>query len=270
MEKFITANHTALRIADSEQGKVTLVLLHGYLESLDSWSDLIPLLTDRYRVIAVDLPGHGISEVKGEIHTMEFLADVVEGVLDRVQAGRCFMVGHSMGGYVAEAFAEKFPEKLEGLILLHSTPDPDTEEKKENRRREIELVRQDKTDLLASLFASRGFSPENRKRFRNRIMEMEEQIEMTDNEGIIALLRGMMERPDRNETLRKLKVPQLFIFGRHDEFIPVEAAEKIIGNHPQAEVAWLEHSGHMGFIEEPEVVAAIIRGFIDRHTQHRS
>ena len=76
MEKFIVAAETALRISDSQQGDTTLVLLHGYLESLEVWEDFTKLLTPYYRVIAIDIPGHGISEVRGEVHSMEFVADV--------------------------------------------------------------------------------------------------------------------------------------------------------------------------------------------------
>lgn len=151
MEKFIVAAETALRISDSQQGDTTLVLLHGYLESLEVWEDFTKLLTPYYRVIAIDIPGHGISEVRGEVHSMEFVADVLKGVLDKQGVARCFVAGHSMGGYVAEAFAARYPEMLQGLILFHSTPNADTDAKKEDRRREIELIRSDKKELIASL-----------------------------------------------------------------------------------------------------------------------
>lgn len=264
MEKFMVANGTALRVADSGKGETTVALLHGYLESLEIWDELTTLLAPRYRVIAIDIPGHGISEVKGEVHTMEFIADVMRDLLDKLGVKRCVLAGHSMGGYAAEAFAEKYPERLMGLVLFHSTPDPDTEEKKANRLREIELIRQDKKELLATMFAPKGFAPENRRRLQSRISELEEQTTMTEDDGIAALLRGMMQRKDSNEMLRKLAVPQLFIFGRNDEFIPVETAEAIIRNHPQAQAAWLEHSGHMGPVEEPAAAAAILDNFIGK------
>lgn len=263
MEKFIMAHETALRISDSQKGEITLVLLHGYLESLEIWEDFAKLLTPYYRIIAIDLPGHGISQVKGEIHTMAFLADVLKGVLDKQGVSRCFVAGHSMGGYVAEAFAARYPEMLQGFILFHSTPNADTEEKKEDRRREIELIRADKKELIASLFAPKGFAEVNRKRLISRIEQFQELITENDNEGIIALLRGMIERDDMNEMLHQLNVPQLFIFGKLDEFIPADRAEALASAHPQANVAWLEHSGHMGFLEEPEESARIIRAFMD-------
>ena len=105
MEKFIMAAGTALRISDTLKGGTTVVLLHGYLESLEIWGDFMKELAMHYRVLAIDIPGMGISQVRGEVHTMEFLADVLKGVLDKQGVERCFVVGHSMGGYVAEALA---------------------------------------------------------------------------------------------------------------------------------------------------------------------
>lgn len=261
----MVANGVALRVSDrgNRQGSV-VVLLHGYLETLDVWSDFTELLSPQHRVVALDLPGHGLSQVKGEVHTMEFLADVVAGVLDKLGIDRCFVVGHSMGGYVAEAFAAAYPERLWGLVLFHSTPNPDTEEKKENRRREIDLIRAGKKETLATLFAPKGFAEVNRTRLWDQIATQEEMACMSEDEGIVALLGGLMQRRDQNDMLRKLNVPQLFIFGRMDGFIPVETAEMLQKAHPQAEVAWLDHSGHMGFLEEPERSAEILNDFFAR------
>lgn len=108
-----------------------------------------PLLYKRVRVVTLDLPGHGISEVRGECHSMEYLADVVRDALQALGIARCTLVGHSMGGYVALAFCERHPEMLDGLVLFSSTPNADTEEKRENRRREIALVRAGKKEQLA-------------------------------------------------------------------------------------------------------------------------
>lgn len=274
MEKFIMAAGTALRISDSGYGrtaagknpdgsKPTIVLLHGYLESLDVWDDFTKLLTPKLRVIALDLPGHGVSEVKGDVHTMEFLADVVRGVLEEQGVDRCVLAGHSMGGYAALAFLRKYPELLDGFILFHSFPGADSAETQERRQREIDIVLSGKKDLLANTVAA-GFAERNRKRFADEIADLSEQVLLTEEAGIVALLRGMSERPDNSEMLRESEVPQLFIFGRYDEYITVEAAEDMVAKHPQAEVLWLEDSGHMGFVEEPQKSAEAIIDFCQR------
>ena len=256
------AGSTALHIADSGVGEKCVVLLHGYLESMYVWDDFTSLLTPSVRVITVDIPGHGISEVKGEVHTMEMVADVLHEMLNSLGIEKVTMVGHSMGGYVSLAFCARYPEQLEGLVLLSSSPNPDTDLKKENRRREIALVRAGKKDALARVAPEAGFAEHNRRRLKSYIDDLVECVHITEDDGIVALLGGMIERVDQNEMLRKCSVPQLFIMGKHDAYIPVEAAEAIIANNPQAEVAWLENSGHMGFIEEPEACAEALLKFV--------
>ena len=256
------AGSTALHIADSGVGEKCVVLLHGYLESMYVWDDFTSLLTPSVRVITVDIPGHGISEVKGEVHTMEMVADVLHEMLNSLGIEKVTMVGHSMGGYVSLAFCARYPEQLEGLVLLSSSPNPDTDLKKENRRREIALVRAGKKDALARVAPEAGFAEHNRRRLKSYIDDLVECVHITEDDGIVALLGGVIERVDQNEMLRKCGVPQLFIMGKHDAYIPVEAAEAIIANNPQAEVAWLENSGHMGFIEEPEACAEALLKFV--------
>lgn len=261
-EKFMMAGPTALHVCDSEKGDKCVVLLHGYLESMLVWEDFVPFLYKEVRVVTLDLPGHGLSVVTGEEHSMEFLSDTVADALRALGIAHCTLVGHSMGGYVALAFCERHPDMLDGLVLLSSTPNADTPEKAENRRREIALVKAGKKDALARFAPAAGFAEENRFRMKDYIEDLTEQVFVTEDEGIVALLNGMIARKDLNDMLRDSKVPQLFILGRKDSYIPVEAAEKIVSEHPGAQVLWLENSGHMGFLEEPEAAAQAILDFV--------
>ena len=261
-EKFLMAGPVALHVADSGKGEKCVVLLHGYLESMYVWDDFTPLLTPQVRVVTVDIPGHGISQVLGEKHTMEQMAGVVRDMLDALDIERCTLVGHSMGGYITLAFAALYPERLDGLVLLSSTPNPDTDPKRENRQREIELVKAGKKDALARVAPEAGFAEQNRRRLKDYIDDLTECVHITEDDGIVALLGGMMERADQNEMMRKLTVPQLFIMGKKDPYIPLEAAEAIVASHPQAKVSWLDESGHMGFIEQPAECAAALLEFV--------
>ena len=263
MGKFTSLGSTAVHYSDSERGSRVLVLLHGYLESLDIWDDFAGLLAHAgYRTVSLDLPGHGISEVVGTSHSMEFLADITAQLLNKLGIAKATLIGHSMGGYVAAAFAELYPEKLEGLVIFHSSPDADSDEKQADRLREIAVIEAGRKELLSRTLPGKRYAAENRRKMDEEIEASALQVMLTEDEGIIALLRGMGERKDRNEVLQNLAVPQLFIFGRHDELIPSELAEAIIARHPRAKVAWLEHSGHMGFIEEPSESLRIIQEFI--------
>lgn len=262
VEKFIMAGETPLHVCDSEQGEHCVVLLHGYLESMLVWDEFIPYIYKKVRVVTLDLPGHGISVVTGEEHSMAFLADTVAAAMQTLGIERYTVVGHSMGGYVALALTERYADRLDGVVLLSSTPNPDSEEKAENRRREIALVKSGKKELLARVAPAAGFAAENRQRMRDAIADLTEQITVTEDEGIVALLNGMIGRKDQNAMLQASPVRQLFILGRGDEYITPEVAEAMVARHPQAEVVWLDHSGHMGFLEEPEATAAALLRFV--------
>lgn len=262
VEKFIMAGQTPLHLCDSQEGERCIVLLHGYLESMLVWEDFVPLLYKKARVITLDLPGHGISQVMGECHSMEYLADTVKEMLDSLGVERCTLVGHSMGGYVALAFCQKYPERLDGVVLLSSTPNADSEEKRANREREIKLIKSGKKELLTHTAPQAGFAADNRRAMRDYIEDLVEIIHITEDEGIIALLNGMIARCDQNEMLQKSPVRQLFILGRKDEYITPPVAEAMVAAHPQAKVVWLENSGHMGFIEEAKACAAALLDFV--------
>ncbi len=262
VEKFIMAGDTALHVCDSEKGDNTIVLLHGYLENMFVWDEFVPLLYKSVRVVTLDLPGHGISVVKGEVHTMDFLADTVAEALKTLGIGRACVVGHSMGGYVALAMCERHPDMLSGLVLFSSTPNADSDEKRENRRREQEIVRSGRKEMLAKSAPAAGFAADNRRRMQDEIDDLAATVTLTEDAGIIALLGGMMERRDQNEMLRNSSVPQLFILGCKDEYITNEVADRMIADHPQARVVRLENSGHMGFMEEPQKCAEALLEFV--------
>ncbi|MFR9602625.1 MAG: alpha/beta hydrolase [Rikenellaceae bacterium] len=262
VEKFIMAGERPLHICDSEKGDKCVVLLHGYLESMLVWDSFVPLLYKDVRVVTLDLPGHGISIVEGEEHSMDFLATTVVDGLKALGIERFTVVGHSMGGYVALAMCELFGDMIDGVVLLSSTPNPDSEEKKKNRLREIELVKSGKKEALANVAPSAGFAVANRGRMKDYISDLVEQVYITEDEGVVALLRGMMNRRDQNDMLRSFAVPQMFIMGKCDDYIPYEVAQQIVDSHPQAQVVWLEKSGHMGFLEEPKAAAEAILSFM--------
>ena len=120
------------------------MLLHGFLETSKIWEPFINQLSLRRQVICIDLPGHGKTGIFGDVHTMELMADVVNAVLTELNISRATILGHSMGGYVSLAFAEKYPEKISGIVLLNSTPEADSEEKRINRDKAARLVSKNK------------------------------------------------------------------------------------------------------------------------------
>lgn len=254
---------TFIRYTDDGYGE-PVVLVHGYLESLKIWEGFAGELAADYRVICVDLPGHGRSGVYSSIDTMAIMADAVKHVLDVLGIGRAVVIGHSMGGYAALAFEDYYPEVTIGFGLFHSHALSDTEEKRINRDREIELVRAGKKSQFISINIPNAFAAENHTAFADKI-EWAKQIALdTPDEGIILALEGMKARPDRRDVLKVSTDPVLIIAGRKDNYIPFEVYEQHFDLAPDTQVVILEKSGHMGFIEEKEKSLEGVRKFLSK------
>ena len=257
-------NYHQHKIKFSDEGNgPALVLIHGYLETLEVWDKLVPLLTNHFRVIRFDIPGHGESEMLDQTHSMSLMAETTNALLDHLQIESCTMVGHSMGGYVTLAFAELHPEKLKGFSLFHSSVFADNQEKKIARAHEIALLEKGKQDEVTQNHLPKTFANQNLNRFSTELAAIKQAAKKHTPQGISALIRGMMERPDQQQMVQSFQKPMLFLFGRYDNFIKPEAAGQMALLNPAIQIGWLENSGHMGMIEEPERSVEIIVRFVE-------
>lgn len=238
-----------------------MVLLHGYLLTGEAWKPLTEVLSDTFRVISVDIPGHGGSGVAGDTHTMEFIAEAARAVLNDAGEEKVLLAGHSMGGYAALAFAEKYPGMLAGYVLFHSHPYADAPEGILKRKREIEVVMNGKKNIMYPANISMMFAEHNLKTMPAALTKMKKLASGNPAEGIVALLNGMIVRPRRTKVIEKGEVPLLWILGRGDRYFNPEAAMRGIKTPANAQVVILENSGHLGFIEETERSAEVISAF---------
>lgn len=251
-----------INYSDSGTGSV-IVLLHGYLESSRVWNGFAERLALRYRVISVDLPGSGLSDVYDEVHTMEFMATAVKELINSLSLEKVCLTGHSLGGYVTLAFLEQFPEMLSGYCLFHSAPFADTQETIDKRNREIEIVRMGKKNLMYPDNVTRMYAPSNLEKFSEALQISKEIAAEICGEGIIAVLNGMIRRPSRQELMESGKVSCLWILGTMDSYIPYETVVAKVKLPSNAKLVVLEKSGHMGFVEEEDNSVKIISAFME-------
>ncbi|MDR3365888.1 MAG: alpha/beta hydrolase [Prevotellaceae bacterium] len=264
MEKFITCCHIPVRVATygapaGESGAV--LLLHGYMESLEVWERFAGQLGKSVYTITLDLPGHGLSGARS-VNSMELMADVAGEACRKLGVERASVVGHSMGGYVALALAKKYPALASRLCLMHATPDADTDEQKQQRDREAALIAAGKKELLVSQSLPMMFAADNVSRLYEPLADLETCALIADDAGTIASLRGMKEREDMNDFLKTFGKPLLFIFGKKDRYISWETAKALMERFPQAQTLALENSGHAGFIEEEEATLSAVLAFV--------
>jgi len=237
-----------------------LVFLHGFTENSEIWNDFSSFLSNYYTCITIDLPGHGKSDTLENEHSMEEMAFIVKNIIDSNKINNCIIVGHSMGGYVALAFAEAYPELLKGLCLFHSSALDDTIEIKQNRERTIDFVRKDKFSFL-NQFIPDLFAPENKSKYQNDIDKLLKNAELMTPEGIINAISGMKNRKTRVETLMRLNIPVLFIAGKKDSRVPIDKIIQQISLPKHSESLILDNVGHMGYIEAKDLTLETITYF---------
>jgi len=252
-----------IHYSDSGTGEV-IVLLHGYLESSEVWNGFGHKLARDFRVLLVDLPGCGLSGVYGEIHSMEFMAAALMELIKSLGIRKVFITGHSLGGYVTLAFLELYSGFLSGYCLFHSQPFADTPEALEKRKREIEIVKLGKKNLMYPDNVIKMFATSNLEKFADALQRSKDIASQIPGEGIIAVLKGMMTRPSRLQIMEKGKVPCLWILGTMDNYIPCEEIQDKIKLPSNAKVVVLTASGHMGFVEEEELSVKIVSEFVKK------
>ena len=250
------------KISYSDEGKGTaVVLLHGFLENKSMWSAFIPELSKKYRIITIDLLGHGETECLGYIHSMEDQADMVHAVLHELRIRKGVLIGHSLGGYIALAFAELYPDYMKGLFLLNSTSRADSQERKINRDRAIKAVKQNYTNFVR-MSITNLFSEDNRELLVKEIEKTKKEALKTPLQGIVASLEGMKIRKDREVLLHFAPYPIKLVLGKKDGVLPYdENIDQIEGT--KVELTTFP-DGHMSHIENETALKKVLVDFLKK------
>ena len=253
-------------------GSIPLVLLHGFCENAEVWAPVLqemkknPNDLAQRTTIVLDLPGFGASEVP-RTSGMNVYADVLCAVLNELNVNGAAVAGHSMGGYTALAFAAQYSERLAGLSLVHSQPFADSEERKANRRRGIELLQSGKKEAYVSQLVPGLFPESFREQHPEVVQKQLDQARRQSAEGIVQALQGMMDRHDHSALLTELAVPVQFVLGALDTITPPGDLLPLLAKPAVSDVQWIEDCGHMGLLEQPGRVAAALLHFHELCTQ---
>ncbi|MEM9022964.1 MAG: alpha/beta hydrolase [Bacteroidota bacterium] len=263
MDQTFSFRQAPVRYRDDGQG-MAVVLLHGFLETLEMWDELAVELQRTCRVIRVDLPGHGGTGCFGYLHPMELMAEVVHAVLQRCKVRKCVMIGHSMGGYVTLAFADRYPDYLKGYGLYHSSSRADTGRKKADRDQAIRLVKQNHRSFIRKAIPLL-FRHKFRVQYREEVNRLKKAaLKGVSKQGIIAALEGMKQRPNREVILRFSPVPVLFRAGQRDPVFPFQSLEEQFTLSEHIRPVVLKEAGHMSFIEDRKPAFKALKRFVNQ------
>lgn len=252
------------RIAYQEEGTggTPIVLLHGFCGSSAYWNRVLPLLGKNRHVLAVDLTGHGDSSAPepNEAYTIEKFADELFLLVEEWGFERIHLFGHSLGGYVALAFAERYADKLQSFGLIHSTPFPDDEAARLNREKGAESIRSNGIEPFIKALVPKLFAPENLKTMPDQVAFVKEIGLATDSNGAIQTLKAMRDRKDRLHVLQETRLPVLLLAGDQDQVIA--PAKTFAVEKASVQQVLFEGVGHMGMLEAPQALAEAIENFV--------
>ena len=259
MRKEFTYQHKKVIYYTYGTGK-PVMLIHGFGETAEVWKNQIEFLRDKFYLIIPELPGSG-SDIIDDM-SMEGIAEVMKEILAQEKIESSIIIGHSMGGYILLALAEKYPGLIKALGLFHSSAYADPDERKAARKNTIELIQEKGVEEFAKTSVPNLYGTVTKQQNPTLI---EQQIAFTRNfsaESLVSYQMAMMQRKDRTEVLRNAAVPILFVLGRFDAVIPLKDG---LEQGSLADLSYfhvLENAGHVGMMEEPSETNTILLNYL--------
>jgi pimeloyl-ACP methyl ester carboxylesterase len=235
----------------------TLVLLHGHGMDDTIWGQLSVLLSEYYTVV------HPNFSLFTFCRSLDDYADELHRLLTNAGIKTFTLVGHSMGGYIGLAFAQKYPEMLEGFVLFHSTAFADDDTKKHQRDQMILLIRKHGAAAFVKHTAANLYGERYKELFPEAVQQHIEQFGGLPSEALAVGMEAMRDRPDRTAVLTQMPFPVLFLIGMRDQLVPFERSIELVGYAKQGFPFILAEAGHMAMIERPDAIFRILRWYMD-------
>jgi pimeloyl-ACP methyl ester carboxylesterase len=236
----------------------TLVLLHGHGIDDTIWDNLDAVLNEYFTIVRPNISLFTFCQ------SVEDYADELHRFITNANIHKCTLIGHSMGGYIALAFAEKYPAMLEGFGLFHSTAYADDETKKHQRNQMIELLKNHGAETFIKSTASNLFGDRYKELFPEKIKEHINYFGKLPSDALIAGIIAMRNRPDRTHVLKSMPFPILFIIGMQDKLIPFESLISLSEFPKQSYPFILAEAGHLGMVERPDATARMISWYMGK------
>lgn len=250
--KIINVNGIDIAYDRQGQGK-PLVLIHGFPLDHTIWAEVVPLLSGTFDLILPDLRGFGASASPDQACTMADLAADIAGLLDSLGIQQTALVGHSMGGYVALAFARAYPMRVRALGLISSQVLADTPEGREGRNKTAANVAEKGVGVVAEAMTPK-LSADARIQTIVRAL-----IEKQTPAGVISALKAMAERADCTDLLSVMQYPVVLVHGEADALIPIDRARAVEAALLQSRMFALKNVGHMPMMESPQETAEALK-----------
>lgn len=245
-----------------------VILIHGFGEDGDIWNKQVEFLKDNFQLIIPDLPGSGRSELVQDADIETYSEIIKEIITCEVQkpplsgGGLVGVLGHSLGGYITLAFAEKYPHMLSSFGLVHSTAFADSEEKRSARLKSIEFINKNGAYNFLRTSIPGLFGKHWSADHQPEIEGLVEKAKNFSPEALVQYYQAMIHRPDRTHVLKTFPRPILFIIGQHDNAVPFTQSLQQCYLPAQSHIHILRNSAHMGMWEESKNVDIFLQNFL--------
>jgi len=261
-ELTVQAQINGITLAFNDQGAgLPLVFLHAFPLNRTMWADQEQSLSSQFRVITMDLRGHGESDAPLWRYTLDQAADDVIGLLNHLSIQQAVFVGLSMGGYILFALCRTYADRIKGLVLADTRAQADTAEGKAARFQMAQTAYRKGPSAVADIMIPKLLSPSTIQTKPELVQRVRRMIEGNQISGIAGDLMAMAERPDSVPLLKQITCPTQIIVGEDDLPTPPADAKLMAGQIPDTRLAVIPAAAHLSNLEQPDSFSEIVRAF---------
>lgn len=261
-------NGIALAYDDKGTG-LPLVFLHAFPLDRRMWAAQSEALSSRFRVVTIDLRGHGESDAPLWHHTLDQAAEDVRVLLDQLSIQQAVFVGLSMGGYILFAFYRQYAARVTGLVLADTKAQADSPEGKQARFQMAQVAYTNGSSAIADIMVPKLLSPETIQSKPEIVRKVRTMIENTQTSGIVCDLMAMAERPDSLPILARITCPTQVVVGQSDVTTPPSDAKTMADNIPGARLTVIPGAGHLANLEQADRFTRIVGTFASELAEKR-
>ena len=262
-ERTVQAKINGMTLAFNDRGTgLPIVFLHAFPLNRTMWAKQEDALSSQFRVITIDLRGHGESDAPLWHYSLDQAADDVHGLLDYLSIRQAVFVGLSMGGYILFAFHRKFADRVKGMVLADTRAQADTDEGKQVRFEMAQIAYKQGARAIADMMIPKLLSPATIQTRPELVQHVRTMIEGNQVSGIAGDLMAMAERPDSIPLLRRITCPAQIIVGELDLPTPPSDATLMAHRIPNAHLAIIPGAAHLSNLERPDLFNETVRSFV--------
>jgi 3-oxoadipate enol-lactonase len=260
----VSATMSPNHLAYTDEGKrLPVVFIHAFPLTRLMWAPQASFLRNQFRVITVDLRGHGESDPISASYTIDDMASDVITLLDRLSIRQAVLGGLSMGGYVLFACYRRFADRFKGLVLADTRSQPDDAEGRAGRFSMIQTAESKGAGAIADLMLPKLLSPASLETRPELVQHLRSMIEHMPVSTIIGDLKAMADRPDSTPLLGTITCPTLVLVGELDCGTPPSDARRIADGIPKARMHVISGAGHLSNLEQPQEFNRTLRSFLE-------